>query len=382
MNAMRLFLSLALIAIFSLAPISVFAQQAATSTPFDADAVLKQFLASSTPTNPESSFVPRTSTDSLPDGIELPTDFNKVPITIEITPEFPGPEQEVTAEITSYSTKLATNKIAWYVNNRLIEQGTGITKISFKTGKFGVGSAISVNVLADNGFSTRTNLTVVPTQIDLVWQAETYTPPFYKGKALFSHQSPVKVVAIPTIMRPGGSKISADSLVYRWEYNDKVLAKESGLGKNTITIQDQIPSEDSLIRVDVSTIDQSIKARGLLRLTSTEPLVLLYEEGPIGIKYEKALGARDYAIGSDTKISAIPYFFSVPKKNTVGLTYKWILNGKDTTNRGSSVIIGPGKTEGRASVELEITAVGKMFQKNNTELPINLSGTKATGSIF
>ena len=40
--------------------------------------------------------------------------------------------------------------------------------------------------------------TVVNAQsVDLLWQGETYVPPFYKGKSLWSDQSRITLFAIP-----------------------------------------------------------------------------------------------------------------------------------------------------------------------------------------
>src|SRR5688572_16598777 len=84
-------------------------------------------------------------------------------------------------------------------------------------------------------------------EVDLLWQAETYTLPFYKGKALWSKESRVKLLAIPR--GPGvGNPLN---LTYKWTKNGTVLGNINGVGKNTIAFTDSIISRPQTIQVDI-----------------------------------------------------------------------------------------------------------------------------------
>ncbi len=312
----------------------------------------------------------RTETE-LPSGVTIPETYRKVPVTMDLTPEFPGANQTVTIKLISYSTNLQTNMITWSVNGSVRLAKTGATSFTLTTGNFGQVSNVTASVVADNGFVTSVSTSIVPTAVDMMWQANTYTPPFYKGKALNSHQAAVVVVANPTVFRPNGTRVSPDNLIYRWEYNDKFI--DSGLGKKDIVITDSIPSEGNLVRVDISTVDGQVKTRGQIRLTSVEPKVLLYEEGPDGVRYEKSLSPNNLNIGLSTKISASPYFFAVKTRNAPELNYSWFLNGEKTNNTKAAVTLAFSEKTGRAYVETEASISTKMFQRAKNALSVNFS---------
>lgn len=322
----------------------------------------------------------RTETE-LPPGVTIPDVLSKVPVTIDLTPEFPGPNQTVTLKLISYSTNLQANMITWSVNGSVKLAKTGATTFTLTTGAFGQVSNVTASIVADNGFTTSVSTSIIPTAVDMMWQANTYTPPFYKGKALNSHQSPVVVVATPTIVRSNGAKISPDNLIYRWEYNDKFI--DSGLGKKHVLITENIPSDNALVRVDISSLDGKIKTRGSIRLTSVEPKVLLYEEGPDGVRYEKSLSANDLNIGLSTKISASPYFFAVKSKNAPELSYGWYLNGQKTNNTKAAVTLSFSEKTGRAYIESEAFIANKLFQRAKNALSVNFSeSSRENQTIF
>ena len=50
-------------------------------------------------------------------------------------------------------------------------------------------------------------------------QARRYTPPFYKGKKIFTSESVIKFIAIPNFVTSNNKKIPASDLVYTWKIN-------------------------------------------------------------------------------------------------------------------------------------------------------------------
>src|SRR3989344_1441328 len=81
--------------------------------------------------------------------------------------------------------------------------------------------------------------------VDLLWQGETYTPPFFEGRSLWSNQSRVTIVAVPQGLG------NASALNYRWTKNDTVLGSLSGVGKSLLSLKDTILSKPQTIKVEV-----------------------------------------------------------------------------------------------------------------------------------
>jgi len=84
-------------------------------------------------------------------------------------------------------------------------------------------------------------------EVDILWQGETYTPPFYKGRALWSSQSRITFLAIPH----GAGIGNPANLTYRWTQNGTVLGNINGIGKNTLSFTDSVLSKPQTIKIDV-----------------------------------------------------------------------------------------------------------------------------------
>ncbi len=303
--------------------------------------------------------------DTAGDGL------NQIVILVDSTPEYPGPYQDVQINIDSYTTKLDSNVISWFVDGKLITKGTGLKSFTTKTGAIGTQKAVTVSVLASNGYVTQQKITLSPAAVDLIWQAQSYTPPFYKGKALIPHQGAVVVSAEPTIYQ-AGKRVPPSQLIYKWKQEDTALPDQSGYGKNSVIIEPKLPLDAQKISVEVSTVDGKIKAGNYVRLTSQNPTVILYPEDTLtGIRSQQAL-MIGHSIQKDSRISAIPYFFSTTKRLSTSIQYNWSLNGQETSQHAPTITLGFGsQPKGDAYIQLEVKHATKIFQSTDTQLPIS-----------
>lgn len=310
-----------------------------------------------------STYTPQT--DAGPDAI------NQVVIFTDLTPEYPSPYQDVTIALDSYTTKLDSNTISWFVDGKLITKGIGLKTFTIKAGAIGTQKVVTASVLADNGHVTQQKIIIAPAAVDLIWQAQSYTPPFYKGKALIPHQGAVLVTAEPTIYQ-AGKRIPAKQLIYKWKQEDTVLVAQSGYGKNTALIEPNLPLDAQKISVEVTTVDGKIKAANFVRLTSQNPIILLYEEDALtGVRSQQAITVNHSVKGKDSKIVAVPFFFSTPKRSSGSIQYNWLLNGQDTGQHASAITLGVvDGTQGNATIQLEIKHTSKIFQAADTLVPI------------
>src|SRR3989344_2819964 len=81
--------------------------------------------------------------------------------------------------------------------------------------------------------------------VDILWQGEVYTPPFYQGKTFWSKQSRIPLVAIPQSLG------NPANLTYKWTKNGTVLGNVNGVGKNSIYFVDSILSKGKTIEVEI-----------------------------------------------------------------------------------------------------------------------------------
>ena len=143
--------------------------------------------------------------------------INAIRDYLEITtsPKYPKPNELVRITIESYLTDLNKATLAWSVNGDVVTQGIGKKTFSFNNGASGKTTRVSVLIRTNGGEVVVKEFSFSPIGVTILWEADTYTPPFYKGKPLASAQSSIRAVAIPDT---GNAKniLGAGNLVYVW----------------------------------------------------------------------------------------------------------------------------------------------------------------------
>src|SRR3989344_5968640 len=190
--------------------------------------------------------------DSLNVGsnISLPSELN-----INLVPNYPKPNSRVRLSLTMYTENLDNAQIDWYVDGKKVLSGIGEKVYTVTTSKAGTETDVEIIITLASGAKFSKSLTLKPATIDLLWQSDSYVPPFYKGKALFPSQGNVVITAMPEFYS-GSSKVSPSSLNYSWTVNDKVLQNQSGYGKQSIKVAG--PALGTSINVLVTVTDNSM----------------------------------------------------------------------------------------------------------------------------
>lgn len=306
-------------------------------------------------------------------------------INITTAPPFPKANEEVSVRIENFSYDLNSSEIIWALDGIIKEKGVGKKNFSFRTGKIGSVSLIKIIVKTKDGKNMEKSLVVRPAGVDMFWQADSYTPPFYKGKALYSYQSTITVVAIPNIVNSNGEKINPSSLIYKWTKDSKVLGEVSGYGKNYFSFTKSILSNSPEIEVEVMSSDKKIKASGSIVLDPIETKVLMYENNPLyGIIYDKAVVDKFTMSNNEITLVAVPYFFSTEEASRQKLKYDWSMNGQNINNQQSKRQAtfrntGGNKGSARISVSLQNENDGKELQSARTDVLLDFEGDEGGG---
>ena len=305
-------------------------------------------------------------------------------LILKSAPLHPKPNKVVTVTLTSYSTNLdKAESIKWYVNGNLVAQDASISAISLKTGALGSRSTIEVVVKSSRGEVLRKQLILRPTDIDLLWEAQSYTHPLYKGKALPSSRASVTTVAMAYFVTSGGRLLSSNELIYKWRQNGKILGSVSGRGKNTLTTEAPRLFNSELIHVEIESADGLLRGSEAIEIESVQPRIIFYEKNPIlGTIYEQALQGVFRLSNKEVTITAIPFFFSGKEKADSDLIYEWRFNGSiiDNPSRHQSNItlrnIGDGS--GNATVFLSVQNAKKILQAARGSFSIQFTETGAS----
>jgi len=290
-------------------------------------------------------------------------------LTVQVIPEIPGPNEQVDLKLVSYSLELGNSTVSWYIDNKLVLSKKGARNFSFTTSDIGVTTNIRIAVNSPRG-NTEEFLSFTPADVDILWEAvDSYTPPFYKGKALLPSQGSIKILAIPSI-KQAGKYTNADKLTYVWEkdYKKRNFNEKSGYGKKSLTFTRNLIEDNEIIGVTVSTPNGSVSTKGRTILRTQEPEILFYKKSPLsGTLYENAIKKDVLITDGELEIVAEPYFFSVADKESDQIEYKWMVDNKETEgeNQGNDSIIFRSTEEGGggiSNISLNVKHAKKILQ--------------------
>jgi len=273
-------------------------------------------------------------------------------LDLTLSPSNPRPGQQVTVTVSSFSTDINRAVVSWYKNNALAESGLGNNSYSFTLGKIGSTETIRVVAQTAQGLTAEKILTLNPADILLIWQADSYTPPFYRGKALHTAEGDFVVLAIPNIV-VNGSLIPSNSLIFTWERDGVVLGSLSGIGRDTLNVDGSVLSRPINITVTVETQSGSVKPRRNTRIPISQPVVYLYEHDPVlGILFNNTLLKRLRMEAEETTVESFPYFFSIRDRYGAP-TYEWRVGTRLVENNNSpNLTLRRGESSGSTALSV------------------------------
>ena len=293
-------------------------------------------------------------------------------ISVGINPPQPGPNEEVVVGVESFLLDLDRSRISWSLNGASSKSGFGEKSFSFKTGAAGSVSMISIVVEPQTGERVSQTFIVRPQEVILLWQALTYVPPFYKGKALPASESVIIISAFPELVADSGTRINAGDLFYSWRQDGTALGALSGVGKRSAVLKAKtVPIDETTITLSVSSLDESIEARKQISVLTHEPAVLFYENHPLrGVNFGAALTGSVILESEELTVRAEPFFFSLKDLANEELEFGWSLNGSalaDSSVR-ELVLRKDGGRAGIAKIDLRLRDFASALQEARSAL--------------
>lgn len=284
---------------------------------------------------------------------------------VRLTPPFPGPSESITAEVVSNLININTAPITWLLNGKTQLQGVGKSSFTFKTGEVGSVILFRVEVNTEQFGVAAKDIEIRPSDVDILWEADTYTPPFYKGKALPTSKSYVKMVGIPHFSAAG--KVGPENLVYQWKKTYTPNPNDSGLGKNIYLYRSNYTLNEDIVETLVSTADNKVSVSKKTKISINDPKIIFYEHKPLeGVRYENFLGGSFDIKEKEITLRAEPYFFSFSSANDNDADFIWQLDGKnlntDPGKKSEFTLRKPEKGSGRAGLTLKVDNTGYDLQ--------------------
>lgn len=320
---------------------------------------------------------------AIPSIEEIRTNALRDLLEVTTTPKNPKPLEKVTVSVESYLSDLNKAQIEWVLNGKIVSRGVGEKSFSFQNGPSGKTTRLVVSITTNAGEVFTKNLSWNPVGVTVLWEADTYTPPFYRGKPLLTAQAKLKTVAIPD-NTTGGNALSAGNFVYVWEKDGTTITENSGFQKNTYLLSGPKPYERMNVKVRASSLNDSISSETQVDLSLSAPFILFYEKHPLfGVWYNRPFDNKINLAGREFSISAEPYFFSNESREDPINKYTWMVNGKAVQNYGHTITLRNDTGEkGSSSISLAVRGINKTFQAASRDLLVYFAGESSARPIF
>ncbi len=223
------------------------------------------------------------------------------------------------------------------------------------------------------------------TTVDILWEAQTTTPSWYKGRALPSADSTITAIAIPNINN------IPKSITYKWYKDTKLIKSSSDKNANILKLSAPNTYGDYVLSVELLDPQGRLLARNGSKIKSVTPEIIMYTNDPLlGIKSNSALRAsRDRPIillDTEPTFTAIPFYLSKSQQDT--FSYNWDIKNAlyEKPSKNSITIINSSGV-----IDLSIQVLGdKLLQSarsnyviktpNNTQLNIQNNNSNVDDS--
>jgi len=294
-------------------------------------------------------------------------------ILVSMVPENPAPNENVNISLNSYVSNLDSVLITWSVDGKNLLSGIGKKAFSLTSPEAGKETSVVVSISLPDGTIDK-RITIRPSVMVLLWQAnDSYVPPFYKGKAMPTLGSQIKIVAMPEI-RNGTQIVNSKNIVYVWKRDYTNKQDDSGYGKNYFKYIDDYLEDSSTIGVVATTTDQKYSSSANITVGTVEPKILFYKKDTtMGTLWEKAL-SNGHRIQGNEIIEAAPYFISPKEIRTPTLAFNWFINDYQIAVPSYKKNIMPVAAQAGASgtsvIKLEIEDRFKIFGGTSKEIRV------------
>ncbi len=297
-------------------------------------------------------------------------------ISVDILPKVPNPGDQVNISVQSYSSNFDKAYFTWNANGQVIEKGIGKRSINFLAPESGNTITINLTIQKQEGGVITRSFTFAPADVDIIYEADTYTPPFYKGKALFTSESIVRFIAMPYFIQ-NGNTINPNNLVYTWSINGTVDQNNSGYGKRVYQGKSSLVGRPLEVEVEVSAINSPLIAKNSVFVQNSEPELIIYENNPLlGVVFEKAIAGNFLLDRAEIELQSVPYFFSTTVKDDGFVDYIWKMNGNsiEAGSRTSSIRLrNETGEEGRSLISLEAEHFTNILQIATQSIDLNFT---------
>lgn len=204
----------------------------------------------------------------------------------------------------------------WWLDGRPVLQGLGQNYFAFTSNGAGFIHSLRVRARLASGRILQAVRLMPVVDADVVWYADTYVPPGYRGKRLASPSSFITVAVVPTV--PG----TLGPFRYLWTIDDLPVTT-AAVGRDTLTLP--AAGGDRYVQVRIVDLRGTVDFSKTVAIGTVSPQVVFHDvrsgKHDVGTR---AGGAFTLSPASQKSVLARPYFFSAAVLQ--GLRFRWIFD--------------------------------------------------------
>jgi len=274
--------------------------------------------------------------------------------TLELDPRNPRPTSQVEVSLNAYSFDQSGATIRWYVDGALQSEFNDRRSLPVETGALGSAQTVRADLTLRNGQRISASRTIRPADVDLVVESTSYTPNFYRGRALPSNGADVRIVAVPHIPQ----NYARDELVYEWTINNNVALGGPTRGAESYTFTLSFMPVD--VGLAVYTPSGEYVTGNFITIDPAQPEVHFYGTNPLRGVLPNALASPYTLSAEEITLRAEPYFMPPITLQGNGRS-QWHLDSAPIENTDEDPQLltlrqTGGSGEARISYELEYDA--------------------------
>lgn len=284
---------------------------------------------------------------------------NAETVLLTLNPQYPGPLTPVEISLDDYAVNAVGARISWFVDGVERTEDANRRSISLTTGSVGKKLAVKVVLTRANGSTLTTIKTIVPAAVDVILEANTYVPTFYKGRPLPSAESTVRAVALVH----DGSGSGLESYTYTWSLDAVVL--DGGPIRGGYVREFTMPRYDNkMLSVQVINSRGEAVGKGSILLEAIDPELHFYEHSPLRGLSQKVIASPYPLLGEETTIYGEPYYLNATLENQY-VTFDWKIDGRKTNTdvlTPNAISLRRSGDSGEARVETSIVTKSQIPQ--------------------
>jgi hypothetical protein len=273
-------------------------------------------------------------------------------IVLNVNPEYPEPNQQISFSVRSFAVDLDSRPIQWFINGSPVGSGIGYTTITATTGDIGTPLIVEAQVRLATELVTKRR-EIIPGGVDLLWEApKSYTPAFYRGRTLPVREAPIRVVAFPRIEKfPSSSALR--TYIYEWRKGFRVEDVRSGYGKDAFSFLNRFTSKSEEIGVLVNDRQRNFEAEDASTIKLFSPEIYFHEKDELFGKNVLASQGQFETFDRTLTLIAEPFFFYDTDKYLRNLEFKWQVGDQNLSSSNGQPL--------RREATIQATDAGQNF---------------------